>query len=265
MVNETKDTLLPVAWSVRQVRVAIGVIGVLIPVTLLLGFMWLEGGTLPASISDYYYTHTMSAAFVALILALGLSLVLYQYKTADTWVSTAAGLFVICVALFPTLPTPQTASWQGNVNLVHHTCAGLFIACLAFMTLFLFTRSTHTKTRIVAPLGQTRANLASLARRFGWAPIARLLQPDAARYPLDATVTPQKRWRNQIYDLCGLVIVVCLALLIALDLFKVAVPFPIQPEVFWLETGAVWAFGLAWLVKGELFPFLNDRPDHKKA
>lgn len=253
-----KDTLAPVAMSVRQVRRAVGWLGFLCPIVLLVGYVVLEGGPLPGSISDYYYTHTMGPAFLAFILALGVSLILYQYKGADSWISTFAGLFVTCVALFPTLPSNPIGPWQSNVNLVHHTCAGLFIACLAFMTLFLFTRSSNTKTKLAAPLGQTRANLAALARRIGWRSVARALQPDEMRYPTQS-LTDRKRVRNQIYDICGLLIVIDLAFLIAVDVFHISVRIPRIPEVYFFETLAVWAFAFAWLVKGETFRFLNDR------
>ena len=63
--------------------------------------------------------------------------------------------------------------------------------------------------------------------------------------------TPEKRVRNRIYVTCGLVMLACVAL-IALYylLLKDTAVSAIKP-VFWLESLALWAFGLSWFVKGE--------------
>ncbi len=67
-----------------------------------------------------------------------------------------------------------------------------------------------------------------------------------------AAPTRQKRTRNRVYRSCGIVILLCIALIAiyhlpGLDHSAVAVLNP----VFWLETLALWAFGFSWFVKGE--------------
>ena len=99
----------------------------------------------------------------------------------------------------------------------------------------------------------------------------RLQSPDAAkggsvvlevREPSE-NLTRQKRIRNVIYVLCGLLIFVCVGLL---GIKSYLVPDDSQLEVwlnswnatFLLETIALWAFALSWLVKGRFVRRLND-------
>ena len=67
-----------------------------------------------------------------------------------------------------------------------------------------------------------------------------------------AAPTPQKRIRNRVYRTCGVLMLLCIALIAiyhipGLDHSAVAAMNP----VFWLETLALWAFGFSWFVKGE--------------
>ncbi|GAA1213409.1 DUF998 domain-containing protein [Pseudonocardia alaniniphila] len=74
----------------------------------------------------------------------------------------------------------------------------------------------------------------------------------------DGDMTPRKIVRNVVYRVCGWVIVACLVLAVVTDLFVGdAVKAEYRP-LFWLETVAVLAFGVSWLVKGEAL--LGDRP-----
>jgi hypothetical protein len=65
--------------------------------------------------------------------------------------------------------------------------------------------------------------------------------------------TPQKRQRNTVYRVCGYAILACI-LLIAVVNFVPTVSSLVQSlhPVFWLESGAVISFGVAWLTKGEM-------------
>ncbi len=60
-----------------------------------------------------------------------------------------------------------------------------------------------------------------------------------------------KRKRNIVYTTCGITILACIAL-IAVDKLLLAGTFvDAANPVFWLESLALWAFGLSWFVKGE--------------
>lgn len=70
--------------------------------------------------------------------------------------------------------------------------------------------------------------------------------------------SPEKHARNRIYIACGICIILCIALIMVVFFFglqdKVFVPQP----VFWLESLAIEAFGISWLVKGDAIAWLND-------
>jgi hypothetical protein len=63
--------------------------------------------------------------------------------------------------------------------------------------------------------------------------------------------TSRKRMRNAVYRACGIVILLSIAAIgVSYRLLDPAVFDELHP-VFWLETLALWAFGLSWFVKGE--------------
>jgi hypothetical protein len=63
--------------------------------------------------------------------------------------------------------------------------------------------------------------------------------------------TEQKLRRNVLYRVCGVVMVVSIAVAVLLDRVLPAAVLDAVVPVFWLEALAVLAFGLSWLVKGE--------------
>jgi uncharacterized membrane protein len=65
------------------------------------------------------------------------------------------------------------------------------------------------------------------------------------------TMTVQKRTRNHVYRVCGLVMAGCLLLIGIYKLFVQTEQWQQVDPVFWLESVSVIAFGISWLVKGE--------------
>lgn len=63
--------------------------------------------------------------------------------------------------------------------------------------------------------------------------------------------TPEKRVRNRIYVTCGLVMLACIALIAVYYLLLSDTAISAIKPVFWLESLALWAFGISWFVKGE--------------
>ena len=66
--------------------------------------------------------------------------------------------------------------------------------------------------------------------------------------------TGRKLLRNRIYRICGFIMVACL-LAIPLYSFWLKNLWPgltAANPVFWLETVLLWAFGVSWMVKGEM-------------
>ena len=66
-----------------------------------------------------------------------------------------------------------------------------------------------------------------------------------------AQMTPQKVKRNRVYKVCGVVMLGCIAAIGAVKLGYFAFTIGSIPPVFFLETLALEAFGISWLVKGE--------------
>lgn len=62
--------------------------------------------------------------------------------------------------------------------------------------------------------------------------------------------TPGKKRRNTVYWICGLAIVFFLLIMALCFIFLPPQVREAYKLIFWLETGALWAFGISWLVKG---------------
>lgn len=65
------------------------------------------------------------------------------------------------------------------------------------------------------------------------------------------TKTPQKEKRNRVYVTCGVCILVFIALIGVYQLLPWKAGISSIKPVFWLESFALWAFGISWFVKGE--------------
>jgi formate hydrogenlyase subunit 3/multisubunit Na+/H+ antiporter MnhD subunit len=69
---------------------------------------------------------------------------------------------------------------------------------------------------------------------------------------------PKKQLRNRVYRVCGWVMIICLA--------GIGVNFVVPGTkswlggslVFYMETFAIWAFGISWFTKGETLKYLRD-------
>jgi hypothetical protein len=67
--------------------------------------------------------------------------------------------------------------------------------------------------------------------------------------PAGAIATSRERERNQVYRICGYVILVCILLAVGSGLLPVVRMIDLKP-VFWLESMVMIAFGMASLTKG---------------
>ncbi len=70
--------------------------------------------------------------------------------------------------------------------------------------------------------------------------------------------TRRKRFRNRIYGICGLTIVICMFMMVTLTISRVLQQRHPSHLLFWCESLALAAFGVAWLTKGE--GILRDKP-----
>lgn len=172
--NQSPD---PELISFQTIRRAVGWLGILLPPVLVVGsFLFGNDRVIQPSISHYYFTN-MREIFVGVLCAVSLFLFTYKgYSKLDGRASNLAGFFSLGVALFPTNVIPDFPAQQDVVsfisisfhNVVHFTCAALFFLTLAFISLYLFTRSKHMRRE---------------------------------------DQTPQKRTRNVVYKLCGWIMI----------------------------------------------------------
>jgi hypothetical protein len=199
-------------FSYLALRKVIGLLGVALPFTLIIGALIFFKTGIQGSISSYYYTG-MRDIFVGTLWAIGFFLLSYQgYGRIDNIFGNFACVFAVGVALFPTAPDIDpsiTATWIGRIHLIF--AASFFFTLMCF-SLFLFTKTNPTqqptpeklqRNRVYKACGYTLAVCIVLIAMYAFLP-NKELSPLTAYHP-----------------------------------------------VFWLETIAILAFGVSWLTKGE--------------
>lgn len=218
----------PAFLSYHAMRRTVGLIALSLPFTLAGGSILVAlagpGHALPhpvlqRSISDYYYT-PMGNYLIGNLGAIAAFLICSRgYDLTDEIAGYLAGIFTLGVALFPSV-NPRRAVHTSLQ--IHIQWAHTAFAALMYLTLAYFCLVLFRKSSPGRPL------------------------------------TRRKQHRNMIYEVCGLIIVVCIFVMISLNLHTVSQPLqPIDP-LFFFESLALMAFGVAWLTKGE--GFLKDRP-----
>jgi hypothetical protein len=113
-------------------RRLVGVVGMAMPIALLVGEKILQPGPLPGSISAYYYTD-MGRVLVGCLCAISCFLAVYRGYDRDYIPIRIAAVCAVGVAWFPT--------GAGVVGVLHGIFAAGMFLCLAYICLFLFTRS----------------------------------------------------------------------------------------------------------------------------
>ena len=213
-MENQNNNINPLLISYMTLRKAIGFLAISLPAILIIGTFTIGGCThIEASISHYYFT-VMGDVFVGFLISTGIFLISYKgYDLKDNIVSFLAGIFVLCIALFPTSKNEDVGCvirTLGDVPLrihAHYISAALFYLTLSYMSLFLFTKSSGNKTK-------------------------------------------QKIARNRIYRVCGIMILVAI-LLIALEDYIPSLDKGRFKPTFWLEWVANFSYGVSWLIKGE--------------
>lgn len=218
--NNTENAQHPnMIISYMLLRKIIGIIGLLLPIALVVGaYYYGNCKVVQASISDYYHTE-MRNVFVGAVCAVAVFMFAYNgYDIRDKIAGSLAGVFALGIVFFPTKIDTESVcatycfEYEDWINTFHMICAVLFFAILIYFSLKLFVL--------------TREGLE----------------------------TSQKRKRNKVYKTCGYTMLVAV-LLILLYIFVLRDRYPelanLRP-IFWLETIALFAFGISWLTKGQL-------------
>ena len=146
------------------------------------------------------------------------------YSLQDARAGWFAGLFAIGVAFFPTRHDKCVPKWQDIISAVHFFCAASLFLILTYFCLRLFTK-THENAR----------------------------------------PTDEKLQRNKVYIVCGYTMLACVVLagITAIPLIKSFIETTLKwtNSLFWFESTAMIAFGVAWLTKGEkILPDKNKPP-----
>lgn len=214
-------------------RRVVGILGMALPLLLFISLLIDTGYASPLpSISHYYFTRVCSI-FVSTLSILAVFLLIYKgEEPLDFYLSGTAGIFALCVVLFPTDnidgPFVVTVLKLSKFRVIfHYISAAIFLSCLAAMSLFLFTKSDKP----VKSLGT------------------------------------RKKIRNRLYRICGGFMIVAILLILArgISIFGDAYDrfYDDHLLTFWMETLAVESFGLSWLVKGETL-FRDKQPFRRK-
>ncbi|MBN2349873.1 MAG: hypothetical protein JXJ22_13590 [Bacteroidales bacterium] len=217
MENNNEKKQDPQLISYLTLRKAVGILGVAFSVVLVIGSVVCGGcEEIQGSISSYYHTN-MRNIFVGILCAIALFLFAYKgYDNRDAVAGNLACLFALGVAFFPTSVTDSLTRCIPNpienhiISVIHFTSAAGFFLVLAYFSIFLFTINK-------------------------------------------GEITKMKLKRNRLYKICGYVMLASILLIavysICLNLGRCEGLIKFDP-VFWLETIALWAFGVSWLTKG---------------
>lgn len=212
--------------STYTLRRTIGWAGMLLPFLLyyILKFDSDHGEPL-YSISHYYYTKA-SGVFVAILCLLAVFLIIYKgYELRDLILSMIAGFSALIIAFFPTGNLTEICCDPEMTYLVthlpensfrtglHNGAAAVFFLTLAYMSIFLFTKSN---------------------------------KPKESR-------TKTKNTKNIIYRVCGILMILSVvAIFCGGYLGWINSEFYDNNQLtFWFETLAIECFGFSWLTKGE--------------
>lgn len=144
-------TQRPLIISYLTLRKWVGLLGISLTPVLVLGSLLqdlIQKPPVPLvilpSVSAYYYSG-MRNEMEGILCGIAMFLLAYRgYSKQDSIVSKLAGFFAVCIAFFPTSATDDK---NDPISIVHYVTAGIFFALLAYMSIFLFTKSTGQMTK----------------------------------------------------------------------------------------------------------------------
>ncbi|MGB7285790.1 MAG: hypothetical protein WBC71_02560 [Salaquimonas sp.] len=238
----------------------VGGVAILLPFAMLSAFV-IFGNCFYDSISHFYFTRWFGDIFVIMLAMIGTILIAYQGETGEeNRYANFAGVCALVVAFIPTsgsgcepenlangrvidarifanfdysapgnmlqlkVPTNGDAPFQFmlNAEIFHLGAAAFLFGFLAYYTLVVFTRII---------------------------PEEHIMK--------SGELTPAKKNRNGIYQICGVTIVICILALAA----NATITWLTGSDgsgwnkynlTFWFEAIALWAFGISWTTKGRL-------------
>lgn len=241
----------------RRLAVWVGLIAMLLPSILFLSQTF---GTAPReSISHYFYVPGLGGIFVISLAFIGTFLV--AYKGVGRWqnrLATLAGWCAFATALFPT----EGKGFEEIQNNGERT----------ILMMRVFTSESGDAAVVGGKLSEMAFNLNNYSKDIHLTAAAILFiflaiyslfiftQPVEGVSRNEGKLTTVKTARNTIYYLTGIIIIVCLAMIGAHKLNIIQIDnWDDARLTFWFESIALFAFGIAWMVKGRFYGwFLND-------
>ena len=223
------DIKKDILYSYYRIRKIIGFLGIALPILI-----YAFHGELLSSISHYYYSRS-AVFFIAILSAFGLLLISYKgYEKdkdteiiSDNLITHIGGIAALLVVLLPTACFGSNSAEITNMcqlqnyPLFGHDNAIIRIIHLISAGTFLFI--------------------------MGYMSIFRFTK---------GKLTDEKKTKNRIYRICGIVVWVSIGILGIESIFQ-NFHFTVY-DIFILEAVSVVAFGIAWLVKGEAIKDIID-------
>lgn len=218
----------PVVLSYKALRKAVGLVAIALPFALVIPYLVHHyPHIVQGSISAYYYTGLRNL-FVGSLCAISMFMICARgYDKKDEYAGYLSAICAIGVAFCPMDPTSIKEKMECIVMPpfppLHFVFAVTLFLTLGYFCLFLFRLTAGTLTR-------------------------------------------QKLQRNRVYTVCGWTIYIAIATEGLLGILAKNLIPSMQP---WWQNGhhllvceivCLWAFGYAWLVKGEAF-FKDDPPE----
>ena len=207
-----------------KLRLAVGVLGMLLPIFLLSG----HGMHFLSSMSHYYYTAS-SIFFVGVISSFSVALYSYQgypktatEKWSDNQVTTLAAVFAVIMVLVPT----ESSGSIGVLDFYEQPYLFGYQHDQIFNTVHLLCAAFF---------------------------IGLLGYMSYAKFTLDPDLTTRKK---RFYETCGILVWVSIGMIALFKVLELITPIKdfnkvVPYYIFWLECTAIWAFGIAWLVKAK--------------
>ncbi|QOG02393.1 hypothetical protein [Flavobacterium sp. MDT1-60] len=205
-------------FTYRRIRRAIGYLGISLPILLVgLSYISFFKTSLQPSISNYYYTN-LREIFTGTLAAVGLFMIRYRgHGNASFWkndnlLTNIAGIMAIGVALFPMNPDDFATKIYTLIPYAEKALGWLHYAFAAVLFLIMALLAINVFT--IGHEKETRDPKSILNE-------------------------------NNIYRFCGYSIIVFVVLVPISETFKF-----FRYSTLILEALALFAFGIAWLIKG---------------
>lgn len=206
------DAAEPMVLSYLGIRRAVGGLALMLPVAL--GPVgWLVFGIeIQENISSYYHT-ALRDVFVGVMCAIGLFLFCYRGNGwLEDWTGNLGCLAAVGVALCPLDANSDPLNQSSILGYLHTVFGGVFFITLAIFSVYHFPKNEAGDE---ASAWQARRNL--LIRLTGVTILGSLIAMGVHLFLLD------EEWQRTLNG---------------------------YRAIFWLESIAVWAFAIAWLIKG---------------